>query len=740
MNKTVSINLGGQVFQIDENAFEKLRKYLESLRNRFSGTDGSEEIIADIESRIAEMFTEKLSNKKQVVVLDDVEQVINVMGRPEDFETGEDEEEPPIRHSRKKSRRLYRNPDDKVIGGVCSGLSAYLGIDDPIWLRLVFLLAFFFGVGGSFIVYIILWLIMPEANTASEKLEMKGEHINISNIEKTLKKDLGDLSEKIHSFSNKEHSQKARNGFERLLELLINLVTFLFKFVFKLVALALIIAGIVAVLCFLLAIILPISITGIALTALYPLLFASKLLLFLGCLALLLVVGIPAFALVFLGFRILLNRRLRFRGIGLSFIGLWIVGLIIASVVAANTALDFRVDESLKEDIRIDQPAGDILILDVSRQQNFADEDVYEFFGFGEIIMLEDQIVLKERINLDVKKSLTNKYELIKTNEARGKTQVKAYHRASSIGHQVQQIDSVLYFEDYITIDKEDQIRGQQIYFTLKVPEGKSIFLAEETKYIIYDIKNVTRTDDRHMVGHTWTMLDEGLTCVDCHWQEKNEDSFMNKGRTSRSFDYEDFDEIDIEGSFELEIKEDDNYSIRISGDQKFVDNVDVDVYGDKLSIETTNRFSDLFKFQKYKGYVEVSLPSLKSLEISGANNSYISGFDEEKIEIEINGASKSNINLDAGTLDFQINGASNTTLTGSGDKLIVRVNGASKLNAFDYKVKTCTIEVSGASNAHVNVSDRLEAEASGASNIKYKGLPKISSEVTGFSSMKPEK
>ena len=188
MNKTVTVNIGGIVFHIDEIAYDKLRDYLETIRNYFRGSDGSEEIVQDIESRIAEMLQEKIQNK-QVVILNDVNDVINNMGRPEDFADGMEEEGftdmPPLSSQGEIKKRLFRDPDDKVLGGVCSGVGSYLGID-PAWIRIAFLIAFFVF-GSGFLLYVILWIIMPEAKTTAEKLQMKGENVNISNIEKSFK-------------------------------------------------------------------------------------------------------------------------------------------------------------------------------------------------------------------------------------------------------------------------------------------------------------------------------------------------------------------------------------------------------------------------------------------------------------------------------------------------------------------------------------------------------------------------
>ena len=167
MNKTLTINLGGVVFNIEENAYQKLNKYSEGVKSYFSDVEGKEEIITDIESRIAEKFQAILKKEKRQALLDsDIDQVISEIGTPEDFKEFEDQEEPMYtentfsQEASKEPRRLFRNEDDTVLGGVCSGLGAYLGVD-PVVIRLAFILLLVFA-GIGLIPYIILWIVLPK--------------------------------------------------------------------------------------------------------------------------------------------------------------------------------------------------------------------------------------------------------------------------------------------------------------------------------------------------------------------------------------------------------------------------------------------------------------------------------------------------------------------------------------------------------------------------------------------------
>jgi phage shock protein PspC (stress-responsive transcriptional regulator) len=203
MNKIFNVNLGGYPFTIDEDAYHHLNRYLDTIKRHFSDSEGCDEILYDIEVRMAELFQDKAKGKA-IISMKELGEVIKILGRPEDFgaEAIEDDEEPVAsqkraRRSRRMNtgKRLFRNPDEKIIGGVASGLSAYFGISDPVWLRLGFLFLAISGVG--ILPYIVLWIIVPTAKTSGDKLEMRGEPVNVNNIARTVEEELTDLSERI---------------------------------------------------------------------------------------------------------------------------------------------------------------------------------------------------------------------------------------------------------------------------------------------------------------------------------------------------------------------------------------------------------------------------------------------------------------------------------------------------------------------------------------------------------------
>lgn len=191
MKVTVSINLGGYAFTIDEDAYEALQDYIRSLEREFEGEESAREIISDIESRLAELFRQKLSNYKQVITIEDVRAAEEVLGSPEAI-SGNDEAEK-IPHA---SRRIYRDPDSRLLGGVSAGLAAWFNIN--MWLvRFLFIL---FACGGGFgiLLYIVLWVLLPEATTTAQKIEMRGEPVTIESIKKSVKREFNTVKHKMN--------------------------------------------------------------------------------------------------------------------------------------------------------------------------------------------------------------------------------------------------------------------------------------------------------------------------------------------------------------------------------------------------------------------------------------------------------------------------------------------------------------------------------------------------------------
>ena len=315
MKKTLTINLSGTVYHIDEDAYNLLDSYLTNLKHYFRKEEGGDESIDDIERRIAELCAEKQNAGKQIIAIEDVEEIIAQIGKPEQMGC---EEGDAHSHSTdgdrnsgeaiKKNRRLYRNPDDKILGGVTSGLSLYFGVDVTI-ARLFLLLFLILGYGTLVPVYIICWILIPEATTAAEKLSMRGESVTVENIGKTVTNAYEKVADGVNEYMN---SDKPRTHMQKLGDLLMGIVQVLLKI--GMIAFVVICSPVIFVLA--IALFVMIVLTAITLIKGSAVLIATGMTLppnplsfMLMCIAGVLVVGIPIAILLWLALGWLCNWK-----------------------------------------------------------------------------------------------------------------------------------------------------------------------------------------------------------------------------------------------------------------------------------------------------------------------------------------------------------------------------------------------------------------------------------------------
>jgi phage shock protein PspC (stress-responsive transcriptional regulator) len=255
MKETIKINLNQRLFDLDADAFERLKEYLDSLKRYFQKTsEEAEEILQDIEQRIAEILEDKLGTAKQVVTLSDIEEVIQMMGTADDFaretEMSEDNEheqearDPGENASafNRQHRKLYRDLDNNIIGGVCSGIASYFNVD-PVWIRLAFIILLFFD-GIGFLAYLVMWIAIPVARTTSQKLQMKGQPVTIENIQQSVKKEFIKVKDNLNNLSKSESYKKAQHAAAETLSVIGNVLLVTLKVVLVIFGVALAIAGI----------------------------------------------------------------------------------------------------------------------------------------------------------------------------------------------------------------------------------------------------------------------------------------------------------------------------------------------------------------------------------------------------------------------------------------------------------------------------------------------------------------
>lgn len=309
MKKTLTVNLGGTVFHIDEDAYQLLDKYLSNLRIHFRKEEGSEEIMNDFEMRISELFGERIRLGHEVITIEHVEEVINRMGKPEEiFEEEETEEE---KENAKKrvfqeqvitgKKKLMRDPDNRVIGGVAAGIAAYMGWDATAVRLAMILLLFIPVVHWMALLYIILWMVMPVARTAADRLIMRGKSVTLETIGQTVTNGFEKVSHNVNDYIS---SDKPRSFFQKLADLFVTVFGFLLKF-------GAVLAGIILLPPLLLIVfvlfIVTVALVGGGASMLYQLspfgwdLYSGVpvYMAVIGCICVILLIGIPAIALLY---------------------------------------------------------------------------------------------------------------------------------------------------------------------------------------------------------------------------------------------------------------------------------------------------------------------------------------------------------------------------------------------------------------------------------------------------------
>lgn len=625
MKKVININFQGRVIPIEESAYEILKQYVESLRHYFEREEGREEIINDIESRIAELFEEKVKKGTACITDADLLAVMDSMGRPEDFEQeemafhSEKSTNSDSGHSTQSSavhsttaprklfraendkvlggvcaglaiyfkidpaivriifaliafggfgfgfllyiilwiilpsrplqsnvrKRLYRDPDNKLIGGVASGLAAYFNVD--IWIpRLIFLVPFilsvmpnifngiwwhwrgpwvaFSGLGGTFFfAYIILWIVLPSAVTASEKLEMRGEKIDLESIKNTVQEELQNI---------KGHAEKAAGEFqERAKEMgreisdtirqksrsfsaeaaplvrktgtgIGHTIGVLFKAFFLFIA---------AVIAFSLLIVLIVLVyVGFGLFPLNAFLLDGVWGNLLAWSVLTLFLGVPIIAFIVWLFRRLFRIKSPRPYLGYAFASLWIIGLVSAFLLIGNISGHFRAETDVSEAFPVTQPSSDHLTVKLSHHQvHYYSSDWFN--GLGPLMSLSQDSMLLNTVKIKIVKSADSLYHIETVKLSKGKNPIIAEHNASLIQFPLTQNDSVITLPKGFSITNKEKFRNQKVMVIIEIPVGKKILIDDSINWFDwFDLEVGSKrlrnrdTDEKWNNGYSW--------------------------------------------------------------------------------------------------------------------------------------------------------------------------------------------------------------------------------------------
>jgi phage shock protein PspC (stress-responsive transcriptional regulator) len=493
MKKTLTINLGGIVFHIDEDAYTSLNLYLENLKKYFSREEGSQDIMNDIESRIAEILHDKLSETKQVISIEEVNAVIAIMGQPVEIDQ---DENPKTLHGatsgEKGDKRFFRNPDEKVIAGVCSGIAAYFHLD-PVWVRLIFLI--FIAAGGSgILLYMVLWFVIPEAQSTTDRLEMRGKKINISNIEKSMRDEVSALGSKIGSMAHESAATLKRAGagsvsvFEVIGKGILEVLTFFAKGLVILAGIILILVGsglLLALLAYTLGwtggIYSDNDFTVLSFPALAKILLGCNMPVVYLQAILLMVLGIPFFMLFYNGLRMVF-RFDRIRHLGLTMFNIWLVGLFFLAWSALRVYNLYKFKEEKQIEIALEKPDCDTLFVAMFPDDpgmKYLHHEQYILVGeWKTVITDEKELYMVPKIRLE--ESNDSLFSISQVVVSRGKSGLEAHQHLTGIRFQSATSGSTLKISPFARLPKEECWRGQVVDVIIRIPKGKYIHFDPE--------------------------------------------------------------------------------------------------------------------------------------------------------------------------------------------------------------------------------------------------------------------
>ena len=595
MKKIININLSGRVIPIEDSAYEKLQNYIESLRKYFANEEGRDEIINDIESRIAELLDEKIRKGASTATEADVEEIITSMGKVEDFEAEEvaeakdsnqqsgqqgNQQSQNYSYTEKKSRgRLYRDSSDKFIGGVCSGIAAYMNVD-PAIVRILFAIITFggFGLGflayiilwiilptkdldgysgkrlyrnpddkmlggvagglaayfdksartirlifaaplvlsillniinnvswhndfdlalnigfgsisGTFIlIYVVLWMVLPEANTTYEKMEMRGEKVDVNRIRQNVQEGMGNFKEKVkgwgeevkesaQNFSNKAKEFSRTKGKEFASDVndtvrrsgggLGHIIGVLFKVFFLFIAGTIAFGLFVGLIAFLFGGIAWWPINNFLWTSNWQQIYAWGTLIFF--------LVVPLVGFIIWVIRRITKVKSRSNYLGWTFGALWTIGWISAILLASSISKDFRNYDHTDKVIEVVQPVNNKMIVAVSEPELLYSGRFSWINDEGNGWDLSDDTLRLSTVKFTVKPSLDSQYHVTLIKHSFGRSEEGAIARAERIQYNIVSRDSVLDVGSGYTVDKESKFRGQQVEVEIQVPIGKQI-------------------------------------------------------------------------------------------------------------------------------------------------------------------------------------------------------------------------------------------------------------------------
>ncbi len=517
MKKTISVNISGIIFNIEEDAYDRLRKYLSTIKGYFSNNESRDEILDDIELRIAELFEERINTSKQVVTEKDVLEVIEIMGEPEVYIDEEEETASQSSGSNSQSynatgKKLFRDKENGIVSGVCAGLGAYFQVDS-VWIRLILVISvFFFGIG--ILPYIIMAIIIPEAKTTSDKIRMHGDSVDIDSIKKKVNEGIEKVKFEAENIGKRTGGVK--NGVSKVIDFISDFLRLGFKFVGYLIGGLFIFLGLGLLLGLIgLVFNLPFakintSMSPISLDELMMGIFDSSLHSGMFILGICLLIGIPLLSIFLVGLKMLFRFEWPYRGVGASLVTAWIVGVFVTIFASINLGREYKYEDDISSDINIHMNS-DTLNLKLSSTPMAGDNWKVNDWKINSL-NINDGNVRMGNVSLDIVLGEDGESASLRVlKSARGSDYGDVEDRINNIELDYDISDGVLSIDPTYSFPLDDKLRGQQVKFELSVPEGKCIYLEDKIYLIIDKIEGVSRRSRKYLKNHYWVMDKDGL-------------------------------------------------------------------------------------------------------------------------------------------------------------------------------------------------------------------------------------
>jgi phage shock protein PspC (stress-responsive transcriptional regulator) len=525
MNKTIIININGIVFHIEEDAYEILKNYMTDVKRHFSNSADSLEITTDIENRVAEMFNELLANEnKQVIVEQDVHTVIEQMGRVEDFENLDDETASTGTQYAYDTgtRRLFRDPDDHLISGVCAGIADYFDIQ-PLWIRLAFALSFFFA-GSGLLLYIILWIVIPQATTRADRMAMKGQKLNLQGFKDNLEEELSSVRNHLNNLH-----QEARPTIYKMRDFIGDLLMHLNlffkgagKILIKIIGFAVLLAcfGAAIFLIVILILVMGFHIMPQGMPALNMITSEHNDAIYIAAF---LTAFLPVITIILAIIAALFNTRSIGKSVATTLVVIWGCSLIVLIYSAVNIARNFRSSGKISQIINLKTTPDNVYYLKLNDIKHLTHEDSLRLNvngHFKNMIIENDDNDDDESnsVNINIIKSDVDHPVLTETIIAQGYDETDALINARNTNYIFTQQDSVLSFDNKLRRADNTPWRDQHLDITLQIPLNAKVIIDQELNNHINmdgisvgDCKNINKQNNA--TSATFIMMDNGLQC-----------------------------------------------------------------------------------------------------------------------------------------------------------------------------------------------------------------------------------